>query len=63
MSEYQCGECGSYAINIDPDREVCDVCYWKLKYEEKSIEVNELLKNILKNISDLEEAKTMGKKE
>ena len=22
-------KCGSYAINIDPAREVCDVCFYK----------------------------------
>jgi len=24
-------QCGSYAINIDPARKVCDVCFYKLK--------------------------------
>ncbi len=24
--------CGSYAINIDPEKKYCDVCFWKNKY-------------------------------
>ena len=33
----QC-ECGSCAINIDPEKELWDVCYYKYKYESlKSI--------------------------
>ena len=27
-------KCGSYALNIDLDRRVCDVCFWKDKYEK-----------------------------
>jgi hypothetical protein len=25
--------CGSYALNIAPESGLCDVCYWRTKYE------------------------------
>ena len=30
----KCCECGSFAINIDPKRELCDVCYFLLPLVE-----------------------------
>lgn len=30
----QCTACRSYAININPAGDLCDVCYWRVKSEE-----------------------------
>ena len=26
--------CGSYMINLDPKKKVCDVCFYRIKYEK-----------------------------
>ena len=55
-------KCGSYAINIDPEHEVCDVCYYRdqlmrIKEELNSLDssVREMLDahKVLKNIKSL----------
>ena len=40
-------ECGSYAINIDTTRKVCDVCYYKIKMETAHELCQRLLADIL----------------
>jgi hypothetical protein len=39
----QC-KCGSFAIKIDPKEKVCDVCFWKNKYNKQKNIVNKLIK-------------------
>jgi len=39
-------KCGSYALNIAPKSGLCDVCYWREKYESLKQSHAELLENI-----------------
>jgi len=48
----KCKECGSYAINVgrcgrdDSDPDLCDVCYWRVRYERSQAIVAKLLQGI-----------------
>jgi len=39
-------KCGSYAINIDKDDRLCDVCYWKDKYNNTMTALENLKEKI-----------------
>jgi len=66
----QC-KCGSYAVNIDPEYKVCDVCFYKnrlVQAEEKFYKIQswceafpfsdfEKANKVLKNIQEIIDAK------
>lgn len=66
----KCKECGSYAVNLNlngrdsSEPELCDVCYWRGKFESKVIEFprdfppesgidSNLLRYVMRKIPDL----------
>jgi len=57
---YQCKKCGSYAVNLnmagrdDSEPELCDVCYWRTKFESKAIKFPQQLDGQLGRMIDLD---------
>ena len=49
-----CSECPSFAVNIDPDHKLCDVCYYRMAVAsiEASIQFVPDYK-LIKNICDV----------
>ena len=53
-------KCGSYAVTLDPDREVCDVCYYRIRAEKLTKQRDLLIKKIRELGEPFMECATLG---